>query len=100
MQQKTNNVATKLQQKLTAMKQQFEEQKKLKIEELRNNPIGTKKDLSNKYWKLPTSFLRETINKIISEARNIELIEAKKVKSITPKEYYMFVKEIEGIELI
>ncbi|PKH49523.1 hypothetical protein CXF68_01935 [Tenacibaculum sp. Bg11-29] len=58
--------------------------------------MGTKKELSNHYWRLSTRFFRSTINRIISESRNIELKEAKNLKTITPKEFKLFVAEVEG----
>ena len=59
--------------------------------------MGTKKELAKYYWKLSTRFFRDTINRIISETRNIKLEEAKKQKTITPKEFKLFVEEIDGI---
>ncbi|WP_348718945.1 hypothetical protein [Tenacibaculum sp. 190130A14a] len=82
------------------MKQQIEEQKKLKIEELRNNPLGSKGAIYKRYFKIPEPFLRETINNIISECRKITIDKAKNEKRITPREYYKLVEEIEGIKLI
>ncbi|PKH51887.1 hypothetical protein CXF68_14860 [Tenacibaculum sp. Bg11-29] len=59
--------------------------------------MGTKKELSNHYWKLSSRFFKETINRIISESRNIDLQIAKHKKTITPKEFRLFVEEIDGI---
>lgn len=64
-----------------------------------NHPplMGTKKELANYYWKLSGRFFRDTINRIISESRNITLEEAKRLKTITPREFKKFVAEIDGI---
>lgn len=59
--------------------------------------MGSKKELANYYWKLSGRFFRDTINRIISESRNIDLEEAKKKKTITPKEFRLFVSEIDGV---
>ncbi|PKH51415.1 hypothetical protein CXF68_12310 [Tenacibaculum sp. Bg11-29] len=59
--------------------------------------MGTKKELANHYWKLSSRFFRNTINRIISESRNIPLGEAKRLKTITPREFKLFVAEIDGI---
>ncbi|WP_299106055.1 hypothetical protein [uncultured Tenacibaculum sp.] len=82
------------------MKHQIEEQKNSKIEELRNNPLGSKGAVYKKYFKIPDAFLRNTMNKIISECRDITEEKAKNEKRITPKEYYKLVEEIEGIKLV
>lgn len=59
--------------------------------------MGTKKELANHYWKLSSRFFRDTINRIISESRNITLEKAKHQKTITPLEFKKFVAEIDGI---
>ncbi len=59
--------------------------------------MGTKKELATYYWKLSSRFLRETINRIISESRQITIDEAKRKKTITPREFKKFVAEIDGI---
>ncbi|PKH49522.1 hypothetical protein CXF68_01930 [Tenacibaculum sp. Bg11-29] len=59
--------------------------------------MSTKKELSNHYWKLSTRFLKETINRIISESRSIDIEIAKYKRSITPKEFRLFVEEVDGI---
>ncbi|WP_272149126.1 hypothetical protein [Tenacibaculum aiptasiae] len=59
--------------------------------------MGTKKELAKHYWKLPTKFFRDTINRIIAESRNIDIDIAKYKRTITPKEFRLFVSEIEGV---
>ncbi|WP_299681098.1 hypothetical protein [uncultured Tenacibaculum sp.] len=55
------------------------------------NPLFTKQELFKKYYKLPDRFIRETINNIIKDCRNISLSEAKKKRNITPKECKEFI---------
>ncbi|WP_272151840.1 hypothetical protein [Tenacibaculum aiptasiae] len=58
---------------------------------------NTKKSLSKYYWKLPKKFFRSTINRIISESRGIDINRAKYIKTITPKEFRLFVDEVDRV---
>ncbi|WP_299162788.1 hypothetical protein [uncultured Tenacibaculum sp.] len=57
----------------------------------------TKKALSEYYWRLPKRFFRSTINRIISESRGVDINTAKYIKIITPKEFRLFVDEVDRV---
>lgn len=59
-----------------------------------NNYVATKKELYQKYWKVPERRKKNVMNSIIAKCRNISLESAKPKQKIDPKEYRLFVEEV------